>query len=62
MAEHHGLVCAPVLVIDLRTVFRCERARRLFFLFCRFAVELLVVGLGCGARIRHFHEHLRSPV
>src|SRR5674476_569738 len=26
MAEHHRLSCAPVLVIDLRTIFCCNRA------------------------------------
>jgi hypothetical protein len=26
VAEHHRLSCTPVLVIDLRTVFRRDRA------------------------------------
>src|SRR5450756_3128536 len=37
VAEHHRLSCAPVLVIDLRTVFRRNRAHCLlpFYRLCQ---------------------------
>src|SRR5450759_2183995 len=44
VAEYHRPSCAPVLVIDLRTVFRCNRAHSLPFL-----LSAEVVNLSCSS-------------
>jgi hypothetical protein len=47
VAEHHRLSCAPVLVIDLRTVFRRNRAHCLlpFYRLCQCSNEFFPVPL-----------------
>src|SRR5664280_2033355 len=47
VAEHDGVSCAPVLVIDLRAVFGCNPAHFVCLNFCRRRVVRLTISLTC---------------